>query len=51
MELLAGDGLDPGLHSKVLVPGDALEEGVDEAHDHGGGNQLWPEFGAFGDAA
>ena len=51
VELGAGQCLDPGLHAEMLVPGNALEEGVDQAHDHGRGDQLGPELGAFGNAA
>jgi hypothetical protein len=51
VEFGAGQRLDPGLHAEMLVPGNALEEGVDQAHEHGRGDQLGPELGAFGNAA
>ena len=50
MELIARERLDPGLHAKVLVPDNALKEGVDKAHDHCCGDQLWPELGPLGNA-
>ena len=51
MELVARDRLDPGLHAKVLVPGNALKEGVNKAHNHRRGDQLGPKLGPLGDAA
>ena len=51
VELGAKGGLEPGLHTQVLVPGNAFKEGVDETDQHEGGGQLWVELGAFGDAA
>ena len=51
MEFLTRYRLDPGLHAEMLVPGDALEERVDEADDDRGSQQLRPELGAFGNAA
>jgi hypothetical protein len=43
MEFFAGQHLDPGLDAETLVPHDALEERVDKADDHRGGNQLRPK--------
>ncbi|EOA06267.1 hypothetical protein HFRIS_003398 [Herbaspirillum frisingense GSF30] len=51
VEFGAEGGCQPGLYAEVLVPGDALEEGIDQADQYGGGQQLRVEFGAFGDAA
>ena len=51
VELLTKAGLQPGLHTEVLVPGDALEEGVDETDEHEGCDQLRMESRALGDAA
>ena len=51
MELFAEAGLEPGLDAVSLVPGDALEEGVDEADQQEGGGQLRAEARALGDAA
>ena len=41
----------PVLHAERLVPGDALEEGIDEADDQEGRRQLRMEARALGDAA
>ena len=51
MEFGPGQVFDPGLHTEVLVPDDALKEGVDEPHHHGSGQQLGPELGPLGNAA
>ena len=51
VELLAEAGLEPGLDAEGLVPGDAFEEGIDEADEQEGGDQLRTEPGALGDAA
>ena len=51
MKFFARQRLDPGLHAKMLVPGDALEEGVDKAHNGGGCQQLGPKLCTFGNAA
>ena len=51
MELGAGRRLDPRLNAVAVVPGNAFEEGIDEADDHHRRNQLRVEFGAFGNAA
>ena len=51
MELLAECCLEPGLDAECLVPGDTLEEGIDEADQKEGGDQLRIEFRPLGDAA
>jgi hypothetical protein len=51
VELLAEAGLQPGLDAEGLVPGDALEEGIDEADQQEGGGELRAEARALGDAA
>jgi hypothetical protein len=43
--------IQPGLDAVGLVPGDALEEGIDEADQQEGGGELRAEARAFGDAA
>ena len=35
MELVTGEGLDPGLHTKMLVPDDAFKERINKSHDDG----------------
>ncbi len=51
VEFLAEAGLQPGLDAEGLIPRDALEEGIDEADEQEGSDQLRAELGAFGDAA
>jgi hypothetical protein len=51
VELFAGQALDPGLHTKVLVPDDTFKERVNEANNNGRCNQLRPKACAFGNAA
>ncbi len=51
MELIARERLDPSLHAKVLIPDNALEEGVNKTHDHRRGDQLRPELCPLGNAA
>jgi hypothetical protein len=48
---LGAEGLCQACTPKVLVPGDAFEEGIDQAHQHRRGDQLRIELGALGDAA
>ena len=47
MKLGASQAFDPGLNAQVLIPDNAFEKRVDQSDDHGGGNQLRPELGAF----
>jgi hypothetical protein len=42
---------EPALDTEVAVPGDALEEGIDQADQQEGGDQLRVEARALGDAA
>ncbi len=51
VELRAERGLEPGLHAEVPVPGDALEERVDETDQQEGRRELRIEARALGDAA
>ena len=51
VELLAERALEPRLNAEVLVPGDALEERVDEAHQQERRRELRVEPRALGDAA
>src|SRR5690606_6515616 len=51
VEFRAEAALEPGLDNEGAVPGDALEEGIDEADDEEGGRELRVEARAFGDAA
>ena len=51
MELSACGGLDPGLHAKVLIPGDAFKEGVHKTNNDRGGHQLGPKARAFRNTA
>jgi hypothetical protein len=51
VELGAGQPLDPGLDAETLVPGDAFEHRVHQAHQHRGGDELRAEARPFGDAA
>ena len=51
VELVARDFFQPSLETKMLVPGDAFEEGVNKAHDDGCCDQLGPKACAFGNAA
>jgi hypothetical protein len=44
-------GFQPGLEAEGLVPGNAFEEGIDEADDQKGRGQLRVELGTLGDAA
>ena len=50
VKLLASGGLDPSLHTKVLVPCDALKDGIDKSHDARRGDELRPKLGALGNA-
>ena len=51
VELVAGQMLDPGLDAEMLVPGNSFKEWVNKPNDHGSCQQLWPEAGAFRNAA
>ena len=51
MELLTIVGLEPRLDAKGLIPGNSLEQRVDEADDQEGRRQLRVEPGPLGDAA
>jgi hypothetical protein len=51
VKLLAKSRLEPGLDAEGLVPGYAFKEGIDEADEHEGGDQLRVEFGSLGNAA
>jgi hypothetical protein len=51
MKLFTGGGLEPSLHTKVLVPGNAFKEWVNHANDHTRGHELGPELGPLGNAA
>ena len=51
MEFIARGGFDPGLHAKLLVPNDALKEGINQAHNHGRGQQLRVKARPLGNAA
>ena len=51
VEFKAEPRLERRLHAETVVPGDALEQRVDQADQHGGGHHLRIEPGAFGDAA
>src|SRR5574343_1312731 len=51
VKFFAKAGLEPGLDAEGLVPGDALEEGVNKADQDKGGDQLRMEASAFGNAA
>jgi hypothetical protein len=51
VELFTEAGFQRGLDAVGLVPGDALEERVDEADQQEGGGELRAEARAFGDAA
>ena len=51
MKLLPRHGFDPALHTKMLVPGDALKKRVHKAHDDCRCHQLRPELGALCNAA
>ena len=51
VKFIARGRLDPGLHAKVLVPSDALKEGVHKTDNHSSGDQLGPELGPLGNAA
>jgi hypothetical protein len=51
VELLAIGRLEPGLDAEGLIPGDALEERIDEGDDQEGRRQLRIEPRSLGDAA
>src|SRR5690606_38156308 len=51
VEFRAEAALEPGLDTEGAVPGDAFEEGIDEADDEEGGGELRVEARTFGDAA
>ena len=51
MELLAERQLEPTLHAPSLVPRDALEERIEEAHQEEGGRDLRIELESLRDAA
>ena len=50
VKLFTGGGLDPSLHTEVLVPRDALKEGIDKTHDTSRCNELGPKLRAFSNA-
>src|SRR5690606_25853967 len=49
VELGTEAGLEPGLETEGAVPGDALEEGIDEADNEEGGGELRVEARTLGD--
>ena len=51
VKLGPGAGFDPGLHAKILVPGNALKDRVQQPNNHRRGHQLGPEPGTLGNAA
>ena len=51
VELFSGQRFDPGLHAKVLIPDNPLEEGVDQPNDDGRGDQLRVKARTLGNAA
>ena len=51
VELRAEAVLEPGLEAVSLIPGNAFEEGIDEADDEEGGGELRIEARTLGDAA
>ena len=51
MELGAKGPFHEVLEAVVVVPGQALEEGINQRHQHEGRDELRIELGAFGDAA
>ena len=51
MELFSGQRFDPGLYAEMLIPDNALEEGVDQPDDHCRGDQLGVKTGTLGNAA
>ena len=51
VEFCAESRFQPGLDAEGLVPGDAFEEGIDEADEQESGDQLRMKLGALGNAA
>ena len=50
MKLLPGECLDPGLHPKMVIPGDPLKKRIHKTDNHRRRHQLRPKFGALGDS-
>ncbi len=51
MKLFAGQSLDPGLNAELLIPDNALKEGVDQPDDHCRGDELRVKTGTLCNAA
>lgn len=51
MDVFTRQAFDSGLHTQVLVPHDAFKDKINQTHNDGNGNQLWPELGMLGNAA